>query len=96
MIFPRVEGLNIGAKLPIMNKDQRLVEVQTKIDPFKLPPIRDVYEPLIRRETVRFNPFDGEVYILGQRNDKNQIAIDKLDPQKGSSNTIYFFTFRFI
>ena len=61
---------------------QELKEGHMKKDPSMLPPIRDVYEPLIRRETVRFNPFDGEVFVLGQRNEQNQILIDKLNPQK--------------
>jgi len=63
---------------------EELKEGHIKKDPFQLPPIRDVYEPLIRRETVRFNPFDGEVFVLGQKKEQNQITIDRLDPQKES------------
>ncbi|MEK7597349.1 MAG: hypothetical protein AAB441_01755 [Patescibacteria group bacterium] len=55
-----------------------------EIDPSMLPPIRDVYEPLIKYETVRFNPKNGRISIFCQRNEQNQIVIDKLDPQKES------------
>lgn len=84
MTASRLERLNIGKALPVMDNNQNLLEVHNKIDPFSLPPIRDVYEPLIGRETVRFNPFDGEIFILGQRNKQGQIIIDKLEPKKKS------------
>lgn len=60
------------------------------IDPFMLPPIKDVFAPRdnpgleIDHETVRFNPFNGEIFILIQKNEQNQIVIDRLDPQRES------------
>ncbi|MFH0979427.1 MAG: hypothetical protein V1803_00550 [Candidatus Roizmanbacteria bacterium] len=63
---------------------QELKEGHIKKDPFSLPPLRDVYEPLIGRETVRFSPFDGEIFVLGQGNEQSQIVIDNLDPKKES------------
>lgn len=79
------ERLMIRKQIPIMVINIEPKErFTTTIDPFKLPPIRDVYEPLIRRETVRFNPFNGEIFVLGQRNEQSKIVIDKLDPQKES------------
>lgn len=82
MIMIGLERPIIGKQLPIVDKGQKLIEIRTKIDPFSLPPIRDVYEPLIRRETVRFNPFDGEIFILGQRDKQGQVTIDKFNPKK--------------
>jgi hypothetical protein len=55
-----------------------------KIDPIRLPPLRDVYEPFIRNETVRFNPTNGEIFIFCQKNERGQIAIDNFVPQKES------------
>ena len=53
-----------------------------KIDPIKLPPLRDVYEPFIKNETVRFNPANGEIFIFCQKNERDQIVIDNFVPQK--------------
>ena len=69
---------------------QELKEGHIKKDPFMLPPIRDVFMPSNKPgleydyETVRFNPFDGEVFVLGQRDEQSKIATDNLDPNKES------------
>jgi|GEM_PF-6800975 len=86
------ERLLVGKQSPVFNvaitDGDYLLQKQEKIeinrDPFSFPPIRDVFEPLIRYETVRFNPFDGEVFLLSQRNEQNQIVIDGLDLKKES------------
>lgn len=69
---------------------QVLTKGQINEDPFSLPPIRDIFMPPDNRgleydfETVKHDPFDGEVFVLGQRNEQNKIVIDNLDPKKGS------------
>jgi len=75
--------------IPIAYID-RIPKERQKIDPYMLPPIRDVFAPQnnpgleIDHETVKFNPFDGEISILIQKNEQDQIEIDRLDPQKES------------
>ena len=75
--------------IPIAYIDQIPRERQ-KIDPYMLPPIRDVFVPRdnpgleIDHETVKFNPFNGEISMLIQKNEQNQIVIDGLDPQRES------------
>jgi len=84
MIVTLKERLIIEKQIPIQAINTEPKEKRLTIDPFSLPPIRDVFEPLISVETVRFNPFNGEVFVLGQKNEQNQTEIDNLDPKKQS------------
>jgi len=76
--------------IPVMNINLEQIMGRERIDPFILPPIRDVFAPRdnpgleIDHETVRFNPFNGEIFMLGQKNEQDQIEIDKLNPQRES------------
>lgn len=89
-MFAGIERYVVGKQIPIRNINLKSREAQKIIDPYMFPPIRDVFVPLnnpgleIVYETVRFNPFNGEIFMLAQENEQDQIEIDKLNPKRES------------